>query len=75
VAVDIVEWAKKNIIIFVLPAHTSHLLQPLDVACFGPFQRMYNGECHKLIRRNSTEITRYDVCSIASKVYFKGVEC
>ena len=36
---------------------------------------MYNGECHKLIRRNSTEITRYDVCSIASKVYFKGVEC
>ena len=54
VAVDIVEWAKKNnIVIFVLPAHTSHVLQPLDVACFGPFQRMYNGECHKLIHRNS----------------------
>ena len=33
---------------------------------------MYNGECHKLIRRYSTEITRYDVCSIASKVYSKA---
>lgn len=34
---------------------------------------MYNGECHKLIRRNSTEITRYDVCSIANKVYAKAL--
>ena len=60
-------------VIFVLHAHTSHVLQPLDVACFGPFQRMDNGECHKLIRRNSTKITRYDVCSIASKVYSKAL--
>ncbi|KAH3855302.1 hypothetical protein DPMN_097868 [Dreissena polymorpha] len=29
------EWAKENgIILYVLPAHTSHLLQPLDVACY-----------------------------------------
>ena len=61
------------LVIFVLHAHTSHVLQPLDVACFGPFQRMDNGECHKLIRRNSTKITRYDVCSIASKVYSKAL--
>jgi hypothetical protein len=34
---------------------------------------MDNAECHKLIRRNSTKITRYDVCSIASKVYSKAL--
>ncbi|VDI27324.1 Hypothetical predicted protein [Mytilus galloprovincialis] len=34
VAVDIIEWAQEHhIIIHVLPAHTSHILQPLDVGC------------------------------------------
>ncbi|XP_045199039.2 uncharacterized protein LOC123553374 [Mercenaria mercenaria] len=37
----VLEWAKRNnVIIFVLPAHTSHVLQPLDVGCFGPLQRI-----------------------------------
>jgi len=74
IAVDIIEWAKQNnIVIFVLPAHTSHVLQPLDVACFGPFQKMYNSECHKLIRKNTCGITRYDICSLTSKVYLKAL--
>ncbi|XP_045201837.2 uncharacterized protein LOC123555230 [Mercenaria mercenaria] len=35
----LINWAKaRNIILFVLPAHTSHLLQPLDVGIFGPFK-------------------------------------
>lgn len=34
----LVDWAiTRNIILFVLPAHTSHFLQPLDVGCYGPF--------------------------------------
>lgn len=28
-----------NIIIFCLPPHTTHMLQPLDVGVFGPFSR------------------------------------
>ena len=37
--VALVEWAREHkVILFVLPAHTSHLLQPLDVGCFGPFK-------------------------------------
>ena len=39
----IIDWARSNrIILFVLPAHHSHILQPLDVGCFGPLQRIYN---------------------------------
>jgi len=42
IAMDIADWVKSNnIVLFILPAHTSHLLQPVDVACYGPFQRMY----------------------------------
>ena len=45
----LIEWAKgNNIILFVLPAHTSHLLQPLDVAIFGPFKSYYTLNVHYL---------------------------
>ena len=33
--------------LFILPAHTSHILQPMDVGCYDPFQCMYNAECYK----------------------------
>jgi hypothetical protein len=47
-SVGLVDWAiTHNIILFVLPVHTSHFLQPLDVDCYGPFHRIFNNECHK----------------------------
>lgn len=74
IALDIADWAESNnIVLFILPAHTSRLLQPLDVACYGPFQRMYYAQCHKGIRRTSAAITKYNLCEIASKVYSKAL--
>ena len=60
---SIIEWAKSNrIILFVLPAHHSHTLQPLDVGCFGPLQTIYNIKPQKFLRENPGEIiTRYEV--------------
>ncbi|XP_052097897.1 uncharacterized protein LOC127732747 [Mytilus californianus] len=70
VAVDILEWEQQHhIIIHVLPAHTSHILQPLDVGCYGPLQRTYDNECHKTMRQNSAVITRYNICELACKAY------
>ncbi|CAG2196037.1 unnamed protein product [Mytilus edulis] len=74
VAVDIIEWAQEHhIIIHVLPAHTSHILQPLDVGCYGPLQRIYDNECHKTIRKNSSVITKYNICELACKAYQKAL--
>ncbi|MES9880618.1 MAG: hypothetical protein ABW185_07025 [Sedimenticola sp.] len=74
VSVGLIEWAKsKNIILFILPAHTSHILQPLDVSCYGPFQRMYNTECHKHMRISAAAITRYNVCELSCNVYTKAL--
>ena len=69
--VPVIDWAQQhNIELFVLPAHTSHILQPLDVGCFGPLQRIYNTECHKFIRCNpNSNITRYNVAELSSKAY------
>ncbi|XP_062613890.1 uncharacterized protein LOC134275640 [Saccostrea cucullata] len=41
-SLSLIQWARENnIILFVLPPHTSHLLQPMDVGCFGPFETLY----------------------------------
>ena len=59
VSVGLVEWANEHgIILFILPAHTSHLLQPMDVACFRPFHRFYDSLCHSFTRDISGTITR-----------------
>ena len=69
-SLDVIEWAKtNNIILFVLPPHCSHILQPLDVGCFGPFQIKYNQECQAFSRNLGRMVTRYDVCSLACKAY------
>ena len=71
IGLSLIQWARQNnIILFVLPPHTSHILQPMDVGCFGPFETLYQQEAHKLMRKTTgRSITRYDVCSIACKVY------
>ena len=43
VSLGLIDWAKsQKIILFVLLPHCSHLLQPLDVSCFGPFEVTWN---------------------------------
>jgi hypothetical protein len=71
----LIDWAKsQNIILFVLPAHTSHVLQPLDVGCFGPFERIYSSVCHKFMRDNCGQsITRFNVCALGSKAYSQAL--
>ena len=76
ISIDLVEWAKtQNIILFVLPAHTSHVLQPMDVACYGPFQKMFNSFCHKHTRQTSSSVTRYYICGLACSTYNKALSC
>jgi len=38
---------EKNIILFWLPSHSTHLLQPLDVGIFSPLQYAYGREVDK----------------------------
>ncbi|XP_060572583.1 uncharacterized protein LOC132730626 [Ruditapes philippinarum] len=68
---QVINWAKDHhVILMVLPAHTSHILQPLDVGCFGPLQRIYNSECQKFLRNNpASKITRYNICSLVCPAY------
>ena len=71
----LIDWAKDHqIVLFVLPPHMSHLLQPLDVAVFGPFKTFYHSECSLFMRRNIGQtINRFIMCDIACKAYSKAM--
>jgi hypothetical protein len=41
---------ESNVHLFVLPPHSSHMLQPLDVAAFSPFKQQLNSEIHNYLQ-------------------------
>lgn len=53
------EYAKGNgIITICLPAHSSHLTQPLDVGCFSVLKKRYGAEIDLFIKARITHITK-----------------
>lgn len=51
-------FCKENKIITIsLPHNSSHLLQPLDVGCFGPLKKAYSKEIEKF-KSHITHITK-----------------
>ena len=57
-----------NIVTLCMPAHTSHLLQPLDVSCFSPLKRSYGQEVQELVRQRIHHIDKEDFLTIYSKI-------
>jgi hypothetical protein len=54
-------FCKENkIITLCMPPHSSHILQPLDVSCFGPLKQAYGRQIEDLIRASTTHITKDD---------------
>ena len=61
------EWVKANDIIFyVLPPHTLHVTQPLDVGCFGPLNRAYYTEFLLYLRKiPGMPLNRYNIAKLS----------
>lgn len=51
---------KHNIVTLCMPPHSSHLLQPLDVSCFGPLKTYYHLLITDLSRGGAIEIDKSD---------------
>lgn len=41
-----------------MPAHTSHILQPLDVSCFGPLKKAYRAQIENKMRLGINHISK-----------------
>jgi hypothetical protein len=55
-----------------MPLHSSHLLQPLDVACFSPLKRLYSDEISALVRSRIYHINK-ETFLLAFKATFSKV--
>jgi hypothetical protein len=49
---------KNDIITFCMPAYFSHILQPLNVACFALLKKAYGAQIKKLVRARISHITK-----------------
>jgi len=64
---------KNNIITLCLPAHSSHLTQPLDVGCFSALKRAYGRELEDLIKAHITHITKLEFFIAFKSAHFKAI--
>lgn len=53
------QYCKENkIVTLTMPAHSSHLLQPLDVGCFAPLKQEYGHQVNRLSRNRINHIDK-----------------
>ncbi|KAL2885147.1 hypothetical protein HOO65_080097 [Ceratocystis lukuohia] len=63
-SVDFEKYCEENhIITLCMPAHSSHLLQPLDFGCFGPLKKAYGREIEHLTRCSITHVSKTEFFS------------
>nr|XP_054767161.1 uncharacterized protein LOC129274361 [Lytechinus pictus] len=75
ITVPLIEEARQhNVILFLLPPHTSHILQPLDVGCFGPMKAHFNRQCTDFLSKHpGRSISRFDMTSLISHAYLQAM--
>lgn len=61
-----------NVIVQGLPAHTSHVLQPLDKSVFRSFKQQIESELSRAVRRTRT-LDAFDVAEVILNSYSKSV--
>jgi hypothetical protein len=60
---------ENKIITICMPAHSSHLLQPLDVGCFSPLKTAYGRQAENLMRNRITHITKLEFLPCFIRAY------
>jgi hypothetical protein len=64
------DYCKENkIITLCMPSHSSHLLQPLDIACFAPLKRSYGNGISPLARNHIHHISKETFLPIFKAAY------
>ena len=60
---------ERRIIPLYMPPHSSHLLQPLDISCFGLLKHYYGQKIREMAQNGIQTIDKIDFLSIYTKVY------
>ncbi|PWI64139.1 hypothetical protein PCL_12105 [Purpureocillium lilacinum] len=62
-----------NIITLCMPSHSSHILQPLDVGCFGPLKQAYGRQVEELMRTHVTHISKLEFLCAFRQAFFSSM--
>jgi len=62
-----------NIITLYIPPHSSHLLQPLNINCFGPLKKAYSRQIKQLMRINIIYISKLKFLYAFRKAFFASI--
>lgn len=66
--------AESSVVIFALPPHTTHIVQPLDKGCFSPLKAAWRQVCHDYCSKNPGKtVTRYEFNHLFSDAWFKSM--
>ena len=66
------EMGKWGVVLFILPAQSSHLLQQLDGAVFDPIKKHYSECSRNMFNNMGRVITKYEMFALASNAYLKA---
>lgn len=67
------EARQNGIILLQLPGRTTHRLQPLDVAVFGPMQKSYDQALDQWMTSNAGQcVTQYETADLIRIAYYKS---
>jgi hypothetical protein len=59
-----------KIITLCMPPHSSHLLQPLDVGCFGPLKQAYGRQVEDLMRASINHVSKLEFLCAFREAFF-----
>lgn len=65
--------SENNVVILTVPPHTTHKLQPLDVAVYGPFSKYFQVEMDKWQKTHPGQhVTFFEIGQIFAPAYLKA---
>ena len=65
ISIELKELAHANDVhLLCLPAHTTHILQPLDIRVFKSFKTFFSKACHKYLTKNPGRVITSDVIAL-----------
>lgn len=71
---DFIAYCMENQIdLLIMPAHCSHILQPLDLGIFSAFERYHSCETHAISRLSSQRIPRSEWIELLSRAREKAI--
>jgi hypothetical protein len=66
--------AAEDVVVFCLPPHSTHLLQPLDNGVFGSLKSNWSQACHEYMSQNPGRVVnRYNFSTIFSRAWIRSM--